>query len=271
VRSSSFLCAGTAALLAAMAPVGSALAAENDRSVTMPWTIQPFSPPDATITAMPGDIVLKQKLLPFGLATLSENATDEKTGNLVAPAGTTLLRLKLTTGAAYCVAADPKKTALARAKPGSPFLRACFVDADLDHRFESSAEYDGKAIPLPSVSGRLPKKMHLLVKPVPYAERPVEEYDGGAFVGIRYDGVSGLSGEPVFMDVFGRGDAFDSFNRSWPRSGDGTGSLSKIGSVLLNGARLEVIENDGRMLKLKIVRSMPTGSAGATQRGSHFF
>lgn len=259
-----------AALIVAMS---TARAADRDpREVTLAWIVAPQTTSAATIIAKPGDVVLKQPLVPLGYATLISDAVDAKTGNLVAPAGTPLLQLRATSGATFCVAANPKRTALARAKPGSPYLRACFQDVDADGRFESSAEYDGKPLTLPSVSGRFPKHRHALVSPAAYKKASLQDYQSDLFVGVRFDGFSKLSGEPVFKDVFGRGDETDSLNRAWPRSADGTGSLAKTGIVLINGARINVLENDGATLKLRIENSIPTGAFGVQQvGGNHFF
>lgn len=253
--------------------LSAAQSADHDpRYINLAWVVVPTATSTTIVDARPGDILLRQRLIPLGYATLAQDALDEKTGNLVAPASTPLLRLQATLGVVYCVAADPKPTALARAKPGSPYLRACFRDADADGRFDESAEYDGKVLPLPSVSGRLPKRMHPLTRPVGYVMQPLQSYSPDMFVGIRLDGASLLSGMPVFKDIYGHDDEIDGFNRAWPRKDDGTGAISKTGTVLLDGARITVLENNGSTLKVRVDTPIPAGVFSVTQlRGSSFF
>lgn len=265
--------AGLAAALAlAMATGASQAAGPDPRDVVLTWTVVPSDAAGSKIRAKPGDIVLRQRLLPVGYAALADDAFDLKTGNLVAAKGTPMLRMQSVQGVVYCAAADPKRAGLARAKPGSPYLRACFRDDQGDGSFESSAEYDGELLPLPSVSGRLPKTMHALTRSVAYAELPLQGYALPLFLGIRFDGFSGLSGAPVFEDVFGHDDETHSLARAWPRADDGRGALAKTGIVLIDGARIAVVENDGATLTLRIVDPVPAGPFGVRQFGrSHFF
>ena len=247
-------------------------AGPDPRYVNLAWVVVPAAASATIIDAKPGDILLRQRLIPLGYAALAQDALDQKTGNLVAPASTSLLRLQAAVGVVYCVAADPKHTALARAKPGSPYLRACFRDADADGRFDESAEYDGKVLALPSISGRLPKRMHPLATPVGYVSQSLQSYSSASFVGIRLEGTSLLSGMPVFKDVYGHDDEIDGVNRAWPRQTDGTGPISKTGTVLLDGARITVLENNGSTLKVRIDKPIPAGVFNVTQlRGGSFF
>lgn len=261
-----------AAVTVLVAAAGASAAAAPDlRTVSMPWTVVAEPPPSGVASVSKGDLVLKQRLLPIGYATLVADATDLKTGNLVAAAGTALLQLKTEAGIGYCVAAAPKTTALFRARPGSPYLRACFLDADGDGRFDSSAEYEGMAIGLPSVTAKWPKHMHVLTAPIAYQVRAPGEYAPAMYAGIKFDGFAKLGGAPVFVDVYGPEAEGFGITRAWPRDQDGTGSLAKTGDVLILGAKLKVISNDGTTLQMRVDQTMPAGPFGIWQSRGYFF
>ncbi|MBO9715053.1 hypothetical protein [Sphingomonas sp.] len=205
------------ALLAALA-VATPAAAKDTYQAS--WLISPVEPaPGSTVTIRPGDVITQARLVPAGgLVALQEDAVGVD-GAAVGMAGTQMMRLRASVGAA-CTFAFPVDTGLkVLLFRGQRFT--CMVDADADGRFESAFQLSSSTIGIPPAFGAIPSK-RVAIRPVRYAELPLSEatalprllfkyshqdkITGYAYLGICI-GNSTTKREPCFDGYFGvRGD-----------------------------------------------------------------
>jgi hypothetical protein len=239
------------------------------REVSAGWIVLPGEAP-APRVVHPHEFVFRQRLVAFGIAKLDADVVDAGSNKLLLPAGTPLFRLHSTSGLVAC-AFDTERHSLGNFLTKSGSVRVCVRDADLDGRFDDYAHYVGAVSGLPSVNGRLPRTLSPLKQSVAYTVADPNTGPPDLFVGIRYEGKAPLTGVPLFVIAFGRGDDIGSLDRAWARGDGGKGKLGQTGTALLAGAVIEVTALDGDDATLTVHAMLPAGQFAINQAGRNGF
>lgn len=159
------------------------------------WTIEPAPHPSGIRHLAGKDEVLRQRLLPTGLAELARVWSDPEVGEL--PAGMQLIEASSDSGAVYCEGdirqADPRGL-------------LCFLDSDRDGRFESRFKTASSTPALVMLSGKMPKAPEPLAEPLEYRVVSPATSRIPAFVAIERRNYFNIYSRENFMIVFGTGD-----------------------------------------------------------------
>ncbi|MCE7797563.1 hypothetical protein LWE61_13510 [Sphingobium sufflavum] len=185
-------------LVAGMVFLSPAMALARD-SVAVLWSIQALDNPDLSErTVLDGEYVLRQKLLPMGLATLDGPAALTTGNRLHAKAGAQLVKASSDAGEAYCALETHRLDKAGAQIANSRGVTLCFLDANKDGRFESLFEVPGGGV---IVQGAVPDKRAAI--DIGYATRPVGEMARSYWVGIRYEQYFNIYGNRMFFIDFG--------------------------------------------------------------------
>ena len=241
------------------------------REVRSGWIVMPVEEAVYDKTVRHGDMVLHQRLLPLGYSTLDGDAVDGASGEIIVPRGTGMIRMMANTGIVECAIGLQKENLLGQSHADFSAVHVCLRDTDKDGRFDEYAHYNGSVEGLPSINGRMPKTLHALKTPVGYTRSDPRSMTTAYFLGLRHEGKAVLGGMPVFADVFGHDNKLGTLDRAWPRDNEGTGKTQPIGMVLLKGAMVEVVGDDGDGLKIHVTRPFPRGIFSINQVGSNGF
>lgn len=142
------------ALLAA-AMIGAAAPALAGEKLRTDWIIQPAPAPAAPVRASPGDVILRQTVLPRGAAILRDAYTESGARWAVQP-GTELFEAQGSTAAIYCPLDSRAPSALVKILSVTPENdHLCFIDRDRDGRFEMSFRTVNSYSDLPGVYGSI--------------------------------------------------------------------------------------------------------------------
>ena len=246
-----------AGLASVLAIPGPASAADRAALITL-WEIQPPTAPAGEGHVKDGETVLRQTLLPTGLAVLDADVANATGSRLVAKAGSQLIEATTNGGAIYCalatMRADKKTGALSENRGGTTL---CLHDSESNGRFESVFEMP-VGTGLAMIQGQVPKK----VRPVDvgYRTRPVGEVQGDFWVGIRYEQYFNIYGNRMFFTDFG--------GRGQTQSLTDFAKFKAKGafpqSVNVSGARFTVLAADQDGVRLRTDAPMPTGPFAVT-------
>jgi hypothetical protein len=177
---------------ASLVPAGP-VAAQSRRLISF-WVIEP-APHPVGIRHLGGkDEVLRQRLLPSGLAELARVWSDPEVGEL--PAGMQLIEASSDAGAVYC------EGDIREAGPAP----LCFLDSDRDGRFESRFKTASSTPALMMLSGKMPKAPKPLAEPLEYRVVDPKTSRIPAFVAIERRNYFNIYSRENFMIVFGTGD-----------------------------------------------------------------
>jgi hypothetical protein len=187
--------AAAAALAASCLLLGGPAAAQSRRLISF-WVIEP-APPPAGIRHLGGkEEVLRQRLLPSGLAELARTWSDSE-AEAELPAGTQLIAASSDSGAVYCEG-DIRGF-------GSDGL-LCFLDSDRDGRFESRFKTASSTPALVMISAKMPKATTPLAEPIEYRVVDPKTSKIPAFVAIERRNYFNIYSRENFMIAFGTGD-----------------------------------------------------------------
>lgn len=171
-------------------------AAAQSRRLMSFWVIEP-APHPVGIRHLGGkDEVLRQRLLPSGLAELARTWSDSEAGAELS-AGTQLIEASSDSGAVYCEG-DIRGF-------GSDGL-LCFLDSDRDGRFESRFKAASSTPALAMITGRMPKAPTPLAEPLDYRIVSPATSRIPAFVAIERRNYFNIYSRENFMIAFGTGD-----------------------------------------------------------------
>lgn len=243
-----------AALLLAIALPVSAQA--QDRAIASIWTVEPGPVPSDELVLTGGEVVLEQRLLPTGLAELTEPVTGLGANSLAA--GTQLVRLTTGTGAIYCVPEVPKQKLI-----GASF-QPCLVDEQQDGRFDGWFNAISETKGLLSLNGKRPKNL----KPAngSYAVRDPASMTLKCTVAIERRNYFNIYSRESFMIRFGCGGTVEHLTTpiSFPSA-----ELPKELTVL--GSRFTALsEIDGKM-KVRVSAAMPSQPFAVSKTTSYSF
>jgi hypothetical protein len=184
-----------AVALAAACWVPTGPAAAQSRRLSSFWVIEP-APHPAGIRHLAGkEEVLRQRLLPSGLAELARVWSDPEVGEL--PAGMQLIEASSDLGAVYCEG---------DIREGESGGLLCFLDSDRDGRFDSRFKAASSTPALAMFTGKMPKAPKPLAEPLEYRIVSPATSRIPAFVAIERRNYFNIYSSENFMIVFGTGD-----------------------------------------------------------------
>lgn len=230
--------------------LSSAAAAQMpDRRMTTIWMVQPADTQPGPIEAEARDIIWKQRLLPTGLARLTESYQDSNGKRSFGP-GTQLFEVKSDVPI-YCVAGmrDPKGFEK-WLKSGST-SQFCLVDMNSDQRFDGYFEAISMVPGLPTIAGKRPKNPKPMT-PVGYELADPSTMEKPFWVGIEYQGKPLIYDRRNFAVSFGSDTGKGSLT-SWVYT---SGSNYPLSQELL-GARFTVLGVTGNKIQLRIDQPIP--------------
>ena len=239
-------------------PFQTAIASE---SVSLVWIIEPSSDETASeITVSDGEYIVKQRLLPIGLATLDSDLNVTTGSTFFLRNRAQIIQVPTQNSKLYCATESLiistesliSPTDLTLQPNKSPFI-LCLHDSDsngrLDQAFSMPVSKSGVVM-----QGNLPKKYQSI--DVGYSEVPITQFRGDYWVGIRYEQYFNIYGNRMLMTDFGgRGEkesltAFDTFKSkgTYPRE---TGVL---------GGKFTILEANPKSIRVRIDKSLPLQS-----------
>jgi len=225
------------ALAVTLIALPSAVVAQS-RDLQSVWIIEPTVVPPGERALASGEFVLKQRLLPIGLAELEGPVT---AGKETLPSGSQLVKVQTSAAKVFCVPDLPKKV----------FWTTCLIDADNDGSFEAWDEGFTRTRSILMVSGKYPKKPKP-IEPARYREVSPTSMRSVYFVGIERRNWFNIYSRESFTIAYGSEGRLERLTT--PISFK-TNEMPRELTVL--GARFTAIsEPDGKML-VRVSQAMP--------------
>ena len=153
------------------------------------WWLEPSAPPPGIRHLAGKEHVLKQRLLPAGLAKLGR-AVSKAEASFDLPAGTELIQVKGGTGPIFCDGQLQK-------------AQGCLLDSDSDRRFDSAFRTWSQTPALVMINGPMPTKLMTLASPIPYENLDPATSTLDAFVAIERRNWFNIYGLESFTILFG--------------------------------------------------------------------
>lgn len=219
------------------------LAQAQNRWLSTIWNVEPISeiPPEREYAGR--DFLLKQRLIPAGLVSLSENFSDTAL-KLSAPAGTQFFRVESEAGVAFC---DGRRNG----KKANSEVYLCLVDSNEDGIFDGSFKGLSETAGIPTIAGKLPKTLKP-TSPVRYVKLAPSEFSILYFVAIQRRNFFNIYGRESFMIRFGTEEHSQKItNPVHFKASD----LPKEMEIL--GARFTAIKESNGKMRIKIHSTMP--------------
>lgn len=234
--------AGVSGALALCLLACPSMSSAQSRDVRSMWVIQPVAVPAGEQLFSSGEFVLKQRLLPAGLAELEAPVTirDE-----ILPAGTQLVKAQTSGATVFCVPEVPKQKLIGAA------FQPCLIDMNGDGAFEGWFNAVSQTKSMLMLTGRYPREPRAITA-VRYREvAPAmmrEEY----FVAIERRNYFNIYSRESFMIVFGRDDRLERLTSPVSfKSEEMPRELTVLGSRFT-----ALSEQDGKML-IRVSQAMP--------------
>ena len=222
------------------------------------WEIQPATAPPGTRDLAGGDFVLKQKLLPLGLAELAE-PVDAPALKLALPAGTQLVAVGGGDQRLFCDITRYKKKA-------NDTAIACFADLDADGKFEGHFKGLSMAGAILSLDGRLKFKKLKPIAPLAYTALPPAKFAQELFVGIQRRNYFNIYGRESFMVVYGNAAHTEEITRPIQFK---SAEMPKDMTVL--GARFTAISEATGKMRIEVKEGMPRQPFGVIRTTTYRF
>jgi hypothetical protein len=247
----------TRGLFLAMMILPAVPAAAQSRDMMTVYVIQPGAVPEGERELASGDYVVRQRLLPTGLAELADAAMI-KPGVTIA-VGTRLIEVKSAAAAIRCVAERQAQKLIGHAE-------TCFVDADRDLRFESWFQTTSSTTGILTIAGRLPKKPNSLAAPVAYRVIDPALHTPELFVGIQRRNYFNIYGRENFMIVFGHGgETSELTTPQWVKAAQ----MPK--ELIIMGARFTALGETAGKMRVRVDAGMPAQPFGVTTTTTYTF
>lgn len=236
--------------IVALALLSAAPAGAQSRDLSTLWVIVPSAPPAGERTLAGGEFVLKQRLLPLGLAELAADAT---LGAATLPAGTQLIEAQTEGAKVFCASEVAKQKLIGAA------FQPCLVDEDGDGDFEGWFSGVSQTKGLLTLAGRRPKKPKLLGE-TRYTVVPPTTMRDVYFVAIERRNFFNIYSRESFMIAFGHEGQIE---RLTTPASFKSAEMPKELTVM--GARFTALrEADGKMT-VRVDRAMPAQPFGVVK------
>lgn len=217
------------------------------------WWVQPSQEPLGRKTVGENDYVIRTRLLPPSLIRLRADATAERDGRVLLPAGSQLFGLSTSGPPIWC--------ALARRSTGASVggsvlgglvgrrapSQLCLTDLDRDGRLDAWFAAGSPVEGVPNFSGYRPRNP-AAVRPAAFEQLEPEQMEADYFVGIRFEGLSTFGASPVFSISFGNGRNREQLTQT---------VSPQDGLVEALGGEFAVVGREGEILEVDIRRNLP--------------
>lgn len=215
------------------------------------WQIQPAAEPaEGERQVGDGELILRQKLLPTGLAELADDVSDSGDRGLIAKAGSQAIEVVAEQGKIYCVLDTYRRKKTGDLVRSDQNLVLCLVDRDENRRFEGAFEMLGSPTGI-ILGGNVPKTIRSI--DVGYRQIDPNLTTGDFWVGVRYEQYFNIYGKRMLLTDFGgRGvsqslTAFDTFTSKGPYPH----------SAQVLGAKFTIVAAEPKSVRVKIETMMP--------------
>jgi hypothetical protein len=222
--------------------LGASPAFADPRDMATLYFIQAGAVPSGEREIASRDYVIKQRLLPSGLAELVEPTTLKSGVSL--PAGTQLLEVQTASAVVYCA----ERTVFSFV--GS--AQICLIDSDHDGRFESWFTARSATNGIITISGQFPKRPKLLTSTTAYRAVEPSQFKSDLFVAIQWRDYITLSAVESFLVVFGREGETSAL--SAPHS---VKSAELPREVAVMGSRFTALSKTAGKLRVRVDAAMP--------------
>lgn len=222
------------------------------------WEIQPGAAPSGILDLAGGEFVLKQKLLPLGLAELAEpvNVPELK---LALPALTQLVAVGDGKQPLYCDITRYKKKANATGI-------ACFADLDSDGKFEGHFTGLSMTGAILSLDGRLKFKKLKPIAPLSYRPLAPARFNQELFVGIQRRNYFNIYSRESFMLVYGNAAHTEEITQPIQFK---SAEMPKDMTVL--GASFTAISETAGKMRIEVKQAMPRQPFGVIRTTTYRF
>jgi hypothetical protein len=228
--------------------IGLSSPAAAQRGVMTVWNVEAAEARPEPFRIGPNDYVIRQRLLPTGLAELTGAAP----GLAALTAGKQLIELQGGDAAIYC---DP----VIRAKKLLGHAQLCLLDSDRDGRFEAYFEAGSVTKGIVTIQGSRPKRPTAL-EPVAYRRIDPRQFDQQLFLGIQYRGNANVFGNFVFEIRYGSEGQMGSLTRRILHK-----KANVPGSTDVLGGRFSILEAGSGGIKVRIDAPLPPQPFGVLQ------
>jgi hypothetical protein len=230
------------------------------------WLVEPAPVPAGELNVAPGTLLIKQRLLPLGLAVLDDGYDAAKPEDSIA-AGSQLIRMRSPSDKPIYCALRTKSNLLSEMLSTLPTkTMRCFVDDDKDGRFDRDVKASSSIESLPHPSGLLPKDPAPTIA-LRYSTRDISQFSENYYVGVKYNGQAMIGTLRRFTTVYGtekRWGYFTGDNIFTKRDRD----LPKTLEVL--DSSFTVLGGDGKNVRIRVDRTMPAQPFGVEARVMHY-
>ena len=240
-------------LLSSLAAATSAPARTDDRSLLSVWTIQEDPTLLGEQTLAREEYVLKQRLLPTGLAALSSDV--EEAG---LRAGSQLIEVRSPGALVFCDPAPRAQKLIGHAQP-------CLVDADNDGRFEGLFLTTSTTKGILTIQGNRPKTPRAIA-PVTYQRLDVTAFALSLFVGVQYRGNANPAGNHVFQINYGSDTSVGSLTDRFV-----VGKTTLPASQTPFGAKFDLLAQIPEGIKVRVTRTIPPQPFGVLKTTTYRF
>ncbi len=228
--------------------LGLASQAAAQRGVMTVWNVEAAEARPEPFRIGPNDYVIRQRLLPMGLAELAAAAP----GLEALTAGKQLIELQGGGAAIFC---DP----VIRARGVFGKAQLCLMDADRDGRFESWFEAGSVTKGIVTIQGRPPKRPTALA-PVAYRRIDPRQFDQQIFLGVQYRGNANVFGNFVFEIRYGSEGQMGSLTRRILHK-----KANVPGSTDVLGGRFSILESGSGGILVRVDTPLPPQPFGVIQ------
>lgn len=208
------------------------------------YQIEAAELPTGNLALSAGDYVLKQRLVPMGLAVIDEPAMVAKPERRL-EAGTQLIAVGHPKHRLFCDATRYKKKA-------NDTALACLADTDGDDRFDASFKGLSMTGAIISLQGRLNlEKLHP-IEPVSYRSVEPNEFDQNLFVAIQRRNFFNIYSRESFTIEFGNSEFTEELTRPIQFKNE---EMPKEMTVL--GSRFTALSETDGVMTVRVDRAMP--------------
>ena len=232
------------------------IAGGQSRNLQSMWIIQPTAVPAGERLLASGEFVLRQRLLPSGLAELEAPLT---IGDETLAAGTQLVEARTSGLKVFCVPAVPKQKLI-----GASF-QPCMIDSDADGAFEGWFNAMSQTKSILMLTGKYPKKPKAIAA-TRYREVAPATMRDEYFVAIERRNYFNIYSRESFMIAYGHGDEVERLTAPISfKSEEMPRELTVLGSRFT-----ALSEQDGKML-VRVSQAMPTQPFAVVTTTSYTF
>jgi hypothetical protein len=228
--------------------IGLSSQAGAQRGVMTVWNVEAVEARPEPFQIGPSDYVIRQRLLPMGLAELT-GAAPGLTG---LTSGKQLIELQGGGAAIFC---DP----VVRAKKFFGHAQLCLMDEDGDGRFEAYFEAGSVTKGIVTIQGSRPKRPTAL-EAVAYRRIDPRQFAQQLFLGVQYRGNANVFGNFVFEIRYGSEGEMGSLTRRILHK-----KANVPGSTDVLGGRFSILEAVSGGIRVRIDAPLPPQPFGILQ------